>query len=245
MRTQLKYVSSVLALSILAACNTPTAATPSVSTGSLTGTSPATAGTVSTVTQTSFTHYVYAANKSDDVIAEYGVSMTDGSLVPLVGNETVPSYSQPSVLGMSPNLKFIYALCANGTAIDGYVINSNGSLTRMAQGGGSGTINPQQMAFSADSSTLYVLENQSPSQVISAYQIDPTSGALQFFNTYAYPKTGVNFLPAVGGATFNTQYNYSIAGGRIELYVRRNNAWFDSGNSYGFNGALLTSIAAF
>src|SRR6516162_7797412 len=113
----MKYTTLIVALIGFTGCNAPTITPTSDQSNSNSGLPLSTSSQNSSNSSnsnssppTSFTHFIYVANKGDDTISEYGVNMNDGSLWPLAGNETIPTHSQPVALIMTPNHQFLYAI---------------------------------------------------------------------------------------------------------------------------------------
>ena len=124
-------------------------------------------------------------------VAAYSINPGTGDLTPLAGSPFMAGPG-PSAMAMTPNGKFLYV--ATTTAVVGFAINADGSLTST---GSPATFPNPPLAISIDTtgSYLYTLIVNTTSVAID--KIDPNSGILTAQPTVALPAvpTGIVTTP--------------------------------------------------
>ncbi len=152
-------------------------------TGVLTPTTPPTVPTGSSplsVTVDPTGKFAYVANQDDSTVSMYTINSSTGVLTP-----TTPAAVSANGFGVTvdPTGKFAYVPDDN-QAVSEFAINSTtGILTPTAQGVVLAGSAPTSVAIDPSSKFAYVVNRQGNS--VSAYSIDPDTGALSLIGTFA------------------------------------------------------------
>lgn len=127
--------------------------------------------------------FVYAPSPGTDTIA--GFAPTSGALTPLPGSPygTTATGNQlltPVAVVTNPSGQFLYTANFATSAISGFTIASNGSLTPLISSAGSAGTNPNLITFDPDGKFLYV--GNAGSNSITIFTLD-SSGILSSTST--------------------------------------------------------------
>lgn len=122
--------------------------------------------------------FLYAPSPGTDTIA--GFAPNSGALTPLPGSPygttaTTNQLMTPVAVVTDPSGKFLYAANFAVSAISGFTIASNGSLTPLISSAGSAGTNPNLMTFDPDGKFLYV--GNAGSNSVTIFTLD-SSGIL-------------------------------------------------------------------
>jgi 6-phosphogluconolactonase len=151
--------------------------------------------------------YLYVSDFANSNVDAFAINVSGG----LTGIAGSPFSAGSSVGGIAvdPATKFLYVTLLNTAQVAGFSINSNGALSPISSSPFAAGDTPFQAVVDPTGMFLYVSNLNDSMGGISAYTIDPTSGA----------------LTAVAGSPFPTQANFpgphglAIGAGGKFLYV--------------------------
>jgi len=151
--------------------------------------------------------YLYVSDFANSSVDAFAINPSGG----LTGIVKSPfsAGSPPGGIAVDPATKFLYVTLVNTAQVAGFTINSNGALTPIPNSPFPAGNTPFQAVVDPTGTFLYVSNLNDSMGGISAYMIDPASGA----------------LTAVAGSPFPTQANFpgphglAIGAGGKFLYV--------------------------
>lgn len=173
-----------------------------------------------------FGRFAYVVNKSDDSLSAYTLAAGTGVMA-LAGGSIVTSTTQIGSPGtitleratVDPSGRFVYVTGWLSNRVYAYSINTNGTLNAIANYA-TGT-EPIGLTVDPTGQYLYVVNNNSfGAGSVSAYSIDPVTGALTSISTVS----SVGTMPESVAIESSGQYlyvtNYSAgAGGSVQRYT--------------------------
>ena len=128
------------------------------------------------------TNFLFVGDFVNNVVYAYGVNNTTGALTAVSGSPfSLPGLIQiQGLAGIAgdPAGKFLYVANANDNVVAAFTINSSGQLANITGSPfGTGSF-PVQLAVDPSGKFLYVSNFEDATGSISAYTIDPSTGAL-------------------------------------------------------------------
>jgi 6-phosphogluconolactonase (cycloisomerase 2 family) len=133
--------------------------------------------------------FAYVANFGDNNVSAYTINPATGALTPISGSPFTAG-SNPFSVAVNPTGKFAYVANTYSNNVSGYRIDpTTGALTAIAGSPFAAGSQPGSVTVDPTGKFAYVAntDNVNPSSGVSAYTIDPTTGALTAISGSPFP----------------------------------------------------------
>jgi 6-phosphogluconolactonase (cycloisomerase 2 family) len=149
----------------------------------------ATGSTFPDIAVDSHSAHLYLASAGDGQVAGFSIDPNSGALTALSGSPYTSGPNASGIPAFSPDGTHLYVVDENATGgVFGYSINADGSLAKIAGSPFTSGPQPYWISFTPNGKFAYV--SNSGAATVSAYSVDPTSGALTALATATYPVDG-------------------------------------------------------
>jgi 6-phosphogluconolactonase (cycloisomerase 2 family) len=163
--------------------------------------------------------FLYAVDPNSQNIYGFAINSATGALTPVPGSPFITNAALPEQPLVDPTGKFLYVSnldsCGDDCtgAVSAFKINTDGSLTEITGSPYDADYGTLGLAITPDGKFLYAMNGQnccSTGADISAYQVDPVSGALSEINGSPF---NAGAIPSLAAIQANGAFLYVIVGG--------------------------------